>query len=50
MEKKTQQQLIDDHFLFKEGERFLQAAIAAIKPMRSLPLELGEGGGICGER
>ena len=31
MGKKTQQQLIDDHFLFKEGDRFLQAAIAAIK-------------------
>jgi arginine kinase len=28
MEKATQQQLIDDHFLFKEGDRFLQAANA----------------------
>lgn len=28
MDKKTQQQLIDDHFLFKEGDRFLQAANA----------------------
>ncbi|KAK8762475.1 hypothetical protein V5799_026258, partial [Amblyomma americanum] len=26
MSKKVQQQLIDDHFLFKEGDRFLQAA------------------------
>lgn len=28
MTKKDQQQLIDDHFLFKEGDRFLQAAKA----------------------
>ncbi|CBH14250.1 arginine kinase [Trypanosoma brucei gambiense DAL972] len=28
MTKETQQQLIDDHFLFKEGDRFLQAARA----------------------
>ncbi|OQR70087.1 arginine kinase-like [Tropilaelaps mercedesae] len=28
MGKATQQQLIDDHFLFKEGDRFLQAANA----------------------
>ncbi|KRG07745.1 hypothetical protein AWZ03_005448 [Drosophila navojoa] len=28
MEKAVQQQLIDDHFLFKEGDRFLQAANA----------------------
>ncbi|XP_022213801.1 arginine kinase isoform X2 [Drosophila obscura] len=28
MEKGVQQQLIDDHFLFKEGDRFLQAANA----------------------
>lgn len=28
MSKKDQQQLIDDHFLFKEGDRFLQAANA----------------------
>ncbi|CAH0773509.1 unnamed protein product [Bemisia tabaci] len=28
MSKETQQQLIDDHFLFKEGDRFLQAANA----------------------
>nr|AEI30101.1 arginine kinase [Phytomonas sp. CAP-2011] len=28
MSKETQQQLIDDHFLFKEGDRFLQAAHA----------------------
>nr|ABU97463.1 arginine kinase [Aleuroglyphus ovatus]ABU97471.1 arginine kinase [Glycyphagus domesticus] len=28
MDKSTQQQLIDDHFLFKEGDRFLQAANA----------------------
>ncbi|XP_022663063.1 arginine kinase-like isoform X1 [Varroa jacobsoni] len=28
MSKATQQQLIDDHFLFKEGDRFLQAANA----------------------
>lgn len=28
MDKKTQQQLIDDHFLFKEGDRFLQTANA----------------------
>ncbi|CAG2055534.1 unnamed protein product [Timema podura] len=28
MDKTTQQQLIDDHFLFKEGDRFLQAANA----------------------
>ncbi|XP_015786937.1 arginine kinase isoform X1 [Tetranychus urticae] len=28
MGKETQQQLIDDHFLFKEGDRFLQAANA----------------------
>lgn len=28
MEKSTQQKLIDDHFLFKEGDRFLQAANA----------------------
>lgn len=28
MTKETQQQLIDDHFLFKEGDRFLQAANA----------------------
>ena len=26
MEKQTQTQLIEDHFLFKEGDRFLQAA------------------------
>lgn len=26
MDKETQQQLIDDHFLFKEGDRFLEAA------------------------
>ncbi|XP_040064516.1 arginine kinase Pro c 2.0101-like [Ixodes scapularis] len=32
---KTQQQLIDDHFLFKEGARFLQAAIAAIKTTKT---------------
>ncbi|XP_063225406.1 arginine kinase-like [Bacillus rossius redtenbacheri] len=28
MDKDTQQKLIDDHFLFKEGDRFLQAANA----------------------
>lgn len=28
MSKEIQQQLIDDHFLFKEGDRFLQAANA----------------------
>ncbi|PRD31870.1 UNVERIFIED_CONTAM: Arginine kinase [Trichonephila clavipes] len=28
MDKNTQQKLIDDHFLFKEGDRFLQAANA----------------------
>jgi len=28
MSKQIQQQLIDDHFLFKEGDRFLQAANA----------------------
>ncbi|XP_014280926.1 arginine kinase isoform X1 [Halyomorpha halys] len=28
MSKETQQKLIDDHFLFKEGDRFLQAANA----------------------
>lgn len=28
MSKTDQQQLIDDHFLFKEGDRFLQAANA----------------------
>lgn len=28
MDKATQQKLIDDHFLFKEGDRFLQAANA----------------------
>ncbi|XP_967811.3 arginine kinase [Tribolium castaneum] len=28
MSKRDQQQLIDDHFLFKEGDRFLQAANA----------------------
>ncbi|CCW65740.1 unnamed protein product [Phytomonas sp. EM1] len=28
MSKETQQRLIDDHFLFKEGDRFLQAAHA----------------------
>lgn len=28
MSKEVQQQLIDDHFLFKEGDRFLQAANA----------------------
>nr|AMW91807.1 arginine kinase-like protein [Dermanyssus gallinae] len=28
MNKSTQQQLIDDHFLFKEGDRFLQTANA----------------------
>ena len=28
MDKDTQQQLIDDHFLFKEGDRFLRAANA----------------------
>ena len=28
MSKQVQQQLIDDHFLFKEGDRFLQAANA----------------------
>lgn len=28
MDKTTQQQLIDDHFLFKEGDRFLQHANA----------------------
>jgi len=28
MDKTVQQQLIDDHFLFKEGDRFLQAANA----------------------
>lgn len=28
MEKAVQQQLIDDHFLFKEGDRFLQSANA----------------------
>ncbi|EEC15144.1 conserved hypothetical protein [Ixodes scapularis] len=32
---KTQQQLIDDHFLFKEGAHFLQAAIAAIKTIKT---------------
>ncbi|EEC05375.1 hypothetical protein IscW_ISCW004596 [Ixodes scapularis] len=37
MGKATQQQLIDDHFLFKEGDRFLQAAIATVKTKRSLP-------------
>ncbi|KAH8304047.1 hypothetical protein KR018_011013 [Drosophila ironensis] len=29
MDKKTQQKLIDDHFLFKEGDRFLEAAGAS---------------------
>lgn len=29
MEKDKQQQLIDDHFLFKEGDRFLQSANAS---------------------
>jgi creatine kinase len=29
MSKEVQQQLIDDHFLFKEGDRFLQAANAS---------------------
>lgn len=29
MDKDVQQQLIDDHFLFKEGDRFLQAANAS---------------------
>lgn len=28
MDKITQQRLIDDHFLFKEGDRFLEAANA----------------------
>ena len=28
MTKETQQKLIDDHFLFKEGDRFLQTANA----------------------
>ena len=28
MDKATQQKLIDDHFLFKEGDRFLQDARA----------------------
>ncbi|KAM7294367.1 arginine kinase Pro c 2.0101-like [Ixodes scapularis] len=42
---KTQQQLIDDHFFFKEADRFLQAAIAAIKTKRSLPPKRGGGGG-----
>jgi len=28
MTKEVQQKLIDDHFLFKEGDRFLQAANA----------------------
>jgi creatine kinase len=28
MSKEVQQKLIDDHFLFKEGDRFLQAANA----------------------
>lgn len=28
MDKETQQRLIDDHFLFKEGDRFLQSANA----------------------
>ncbi|KAM7281876.1 arginine kinase [Ixodes scapularis] len=36
MDKKTQQQLIDDHFLSKEGDHFLQAAIAAMKT-RAVP-------------
>lgn len=30
MTKETQQQLIDEHFLFKEGDRFLQSARACI--------------------
>ncbi|KAH8379970.1 hypothetical protein KR009_008223 [Drosophila setifemur] len=29
MKKETQQQLIDDHFLFKEGDRFLESAGAS---------------------
>ncbi|EEC17673.1 hypothetical protein IscW_ISCW013005 [Ixodes scapularis] len=37
MDKKTQQRLIDDHFLFKEGDRFLQATIASIETKRSIP-------------
>ncbi|KAG0423853.1 hypothetical protein HPB47_000384 [Ixodes persulcatus] len=44
MGKKTQQQLIDDHFLFKDGDRFLQAAIAAIKT--KLECILNPSGGV----
>ncbi|KAM7301068.1 arginine kinase-like [Ixodes scapularis] len=47
IDKKTQQQLIEDHFLFNEGDRFLQAAIAAIKTKRSPP---PKGEGMFGER
>ncbi|XP_040066487.1 arginine kinase-like [Ixodes scapularis] len=47
IDKKTQQQLIEDHFLFNEGDRFLQAAIADIKTKRS-PSPKGEG--MFGER
>ncbi|EEC02227.1 hypothetical protein IscW_ISCW000223 [Ixodes scapularis] len=45
MGKKTQQQLIDGHFLFKYGDRFLQAAIATVKTKRSLP---PKGGNVWG--
>ncbi|KAG0430534.1 hypothetical protein HPB47_022610 [Ixodes persulcatus] len=48
MGKKTRQQLIDDHFLFKEGDRFLQAAIAAIKTKRYL-ISSGKQLGLEGE-
>lgn len=31
MTKEVQQQLIDDHFLFKEGDRFLQVFVASVE-------------------
>ncbi|EEC00230.1 arginine kinase, putative [Ixodes scapularis] len=39
MDKKTQQQLIDDHFLSKEGDHFLQAAIAAMKTGKKMRIK-----------
>jgi len=34
MSKDVQQKLIDDHFLFKEGDRFLQVRVKCKKTLR----------------
>ena len=36
MSKDTQKQLIADHFLFKEGDRFLKEANASMKKFKSI--------------